>query len=203
MIHSGTARPPSKRRLGGAVGTLVCAPFRPLICVAIGAAAWAFVGSTGCAPYRIGTDSLYSCNIRTVYVPVFESNSFRRGLGERLTEAVQKEIERRTPYKVVGSPNADSILTGRILTEAKGVSVEVATDEPRELQYYFTLQLDWKDKDGVELQPMQPIPVPSSLVTVFNNNAFYPELGQSITTAQQETIDQLARQIVGFMEAPW
>jgi hypothetical protein len=157
----------------------------------------------GCAPYRIGTHSLYSCDIRTVYVPVIESNSFRRGLGERLTEAVQKEIERRSPYKVVGSPNADSILTGRILTEAKGVSVEVPTDEPRELQYYFTLQLEWKDKDGVELQPMQPVPIPASMVTVFNNNAFYPELGQSITTAEQEAIDQLARQIVGFMEAPW
>jgi hypothetical protein len=168
-----------------------------IVCIA-----WA-VAAAGCAPYRIGTHSLYSCDIRTVYVPVFESNSFRRGLGERLTEAVQKEIERRTPYKVVGSPNADSILTGRILTEIKGVSVEVSTDEPRELQYYFTLQLDWKDKDGVELQPMQPVPVPMSLVTVFNSNAFYPELGQSITTAEQETIDQLARQIVGFMEAPW
>jgi hypothetical protein len=170
-----------------------------LLAWAVSAAVW----PAGCAPYRVGTHSLYSCDIRTVYVPVFESNSFRRGLGERLTEAVQKEIERRTPYKVVGSPNADSILTGRILTEAKGVSVEVPTDEPRELQYYFTLQLDWKDKDGIELQPMQPVPVPMALVTVFNNNAFYPELGQSITTAQQESIDQLARQIVGFMEAPW
>src|SRR6187200_1904171 len=95
----------------------------------LGRAAWSALGATlfglsGCAPYRLGTDSLYSCKIRTVYVPVFESNSFRRGLGERLTEAVQKEIERRTPYKVVGSPNADSVLTGRIRTEAKGVSLE-------------------------------------------------------------------------------
>jgi hypothetical protein len=163
----------------------------------------AFAAGTGCARYQVGTHSLYSCDIRTVYVPVFESNSFRRGLGERLTEAVQKEIENRTPYKVVGDPNADSILTGRILTEAKGVSVEVPTDEPRELQYYFTLQLEWKDKDGVELQPSQPVAMPRNLVTVFNNNSFYPELGQSITTVEQEAINQLARQIVGFMEKPW
>lgn len=159
---------------------------------------------SGCAPYRIGTQSLYSCNVRTVYVPMFESNSFRRGLGERLTEAVQKEIERRTPYKVVGSStDADSILTGRILTEAKGVSVEVSTDEPRELQYYLTVQLDWRDRDGATLQPMQPIPVPLSLVTAMNSNGFYPELGQSISTVQQQSINELARQIVGFMESPW
>jgi hypothetical protein len=56
---------------------------------AAAAAGWALV--LGCAPYRMGVQSLYSCNIRTVYVPMFESDSFRRNLGERLTEAVQKE----------------------------------------------------------------------------------------------------------------
>lgn len=157
----------------------------------------------GCAPYRLGVQSLYSCNVRTVYVPVFESDSYRRNLGERLTEAVQKEIERRTPYKVVGSPDADSVLTGRILTEAKGVSVEAPTDEPRELQYYFTIRVNWIDRNGVEVQSMQPIPLPNSFVQVFANTQFYPEVGQSISTSQQEAIDQLARQIVGLMEAPW
>jgi hypothetical protein len=157
----------------------------------------------GCAPYRLGVQSLYSCNVRTVYVPVFESDSYRRNLGERLTEAVQKEIERRTPYKVVGTPNADSVLTGRLLTEAKGVSVEAPTDEPRELQYYFTVRVNWIDRNGVEVQSMQPIPLPDSFVQAFANTQFYPEVGQSISTAQQQAIEQLARQIVGLMEAPW
>ena len=47
----------------------------------------------GCASYRVGNASLYPPHIRTVYVPVFESASYRRNLGERLTEAVMKEIE--------------------------------------------------------------------------------------------------------------
>lgn len=157
----------------------------------------------GCAPYQVGTPSLYSCNVRTVYVPIFESNSFRRGLGERLTEAVQKEIERRTPYKVVSSSDADSILTGRIVNERKQVSVEAPTDEPRELQYYFTVELTWSDRNGAILQSMQPVPVPAALVTAYNDNVFYPEVGQSIATVEQESIQQLARQIVGLMEAPW
>jgi hypothetical protein len=157
----------------------------------------------GCAPYRMGVHSLYSCNIRTVYVPVFESLSFRRNLGERLTEAVQKEIERRTPYKVVGTPDADSVLTGRIFTETKAPSVKAPTDEPRELQTYFTVQVNWIDRNGVEVQSMQPIPLPTSFVQVFNIGQFYPEVGQSISTSQQESINALARQIVGLMEAPW
>jgi len=166
-------------------------------------AAVAAVAVVGCAPYRMGVQSLYSCKIHTVYVPVFESNSYRRNLGERLTEAVQKEIERRTPFKVVGTPDADSVLTGRIVTDAKGVSVEAPTDEPRELQTYFTVQVNWIDRDGVEVQSMQPIPLPDSFVQIFNNGQFYPEVGQSISTAQQAAINQIARQIVGLMEVPW
>lgn len=168
------------------------------IAVSIAAAA-----AFGCAPYRLGVQSLYSCNVRTVYVPVFESASFRRNLGERLTEAVQKEIERRTPYKVVGSPNADSVLTGTIRTETKGVSVEAPTDEARELQYYFTVDVQWVDRNGVDVQAPQSVVAPASIVNLLNNNMFYPEVGQSVSTAQQEAIDTLAGQIVGLMEAPW
>ena len=134
---------------------------------------------------------------------MFESNSFRRNLGERLTEAIQKEIEQRTPYKVVGSPDADSVLTGRILTETKAPSVKTSTDEPRELQTYFTIQVSWIDRDGMELQSMQPIPLPAAFVQAFNIGNFYPEVGQSISTAQQDSINALARQVVGLMEAPW
>ena len=50
---------------------------------------------------------------------------------------------------------------------------------------------------------MQPIPLPQSFVQAFNIGQFYPEVGQSISTAQQRAIDTLARQIVGLMEAPW
>jgi hypothetical protein len=163
----------------------------------------ALVGISGCAPYRLGTESLYSCKIRTVYVPIFESASYRRGLGERLTEAVQKEIEKRTPYKVVSSPDADSILTGKILTESKGVSVETPTDEGRELTHYFTIQVQWIDKVGAVVQEMPPVPIPESFLQLQGNSTFYPEVGQSITTTQQDSINRLARQIVGMMETPW
>ena len=53
---------------------------------------------------------------------MFESVSFRRDLGERLTEAVMKQIEEKTPYKVVSDPNADSMLSGRIAQESKRVT---------------------------------------------------------------------------------
>ena len=84
------------------------------------------LGAAGCAGYRFGADSLYPSDIQTVYVPMFQSDSYRRGLAEQLTEAVCKEIEKRTNYKVVNTPNADSVLSGRILNEVKRIVVEVA-----------------------------------------------------------------------------
>ena len=75
----------------------------------------------GCAGYQVGNQTLFRSDVRTVHVPIFESNSFRRFLGEPLTGAVVKEIEQRTPYKVTNSPTADTILQGRIVYERKRV----------------------------------------------------------------------------------
>ena len=84
--------------------------------IVLAASAWMLVW-TGCAGLHVGQQSLYRPELRTIYVPVFESESFRPNLGERLTEAVVKEIELKTPYKVVATPNADSVLRGRIVVE--------------------------------------------------------------------------------------
>jgi hypothetical protein len=90
-----------------------------------------------------------------------------------------------------------------LLTDSKAPSVRTPTDEPRELQTYFSIQVTWIDRNGVEVQQMQPVPLPPAMVTAFNNAMFYPEVGQSIGTSYQESINQLARQIVGMMETPW
>ncbi|OHB80792.1 MAG: hypothetical protein A2W31_09005 [Planctomycetes bacterium RBG_16_64_10] len=157
----------------------------------------------GCAGYQVGTHSLYAPNINTVYVPVFESDSFRRGLGEQLTEAVVKQIELKTPYKVVGDPNADSILTGRLVAEKKRVLVENYFDYAREIQVDFVVQVSWIDRRGDLLCQPTTIPLPANLIHFGQTATLVPEAGQSIATAHQETIGRLADQIVATMEAPW
>lgn len=156
----------------------------------------------GCAGYRMGARSLYAPDIQTVYVPMFESTSFRRNLGERLTEAVMKEIEQKTPYKVVGTPNADSVLTGTLVGDTKRVTVETRTDEPRQVEVNLAVQVTWEDRMGETLQ-QGTINIPPELTDVFQNAQLVPEVGRSVATTQQSAIQQLAEQIVGLMEAPW
>jgi len=156
----------------------------------------------GCAGYRIGNQSLYPCHIETVYVPIFESGSFRRNLGERLTEAVVKEIEAKTPYKVVATPDADSILTGQILSDTKRITVAAITGEARESDLALVVKVSWLDRRGNMLRDGTPIPVDPA-VTIANSSRVVPEVGQSISTGQQEAITRVAQQIVSLMESPW
>ena len=159
--------------------------------------------SSGCAGYQLGTESLYRPDIETVHVPVFESNSFRADLGQRLTEAVAKEIELKTPYKVVGDANADTVLTGRIVGDDKRPLAMNRGDFPINTSVDLRLQVAWQDRRGNLIGRPASIPLFPSLLTVSESSRFVPQGGQSITTAQFEAVDRLAQQIVAQMEMPW
>jgi hypothetical protein len=147
---------------------------------------------SGCAGYQWGHRSLYRTDLRTVHVPMFQSQALRIDLAEWLTEAVVKEIELRTPYKVVSNPLADSVLTGTILWgDRKRVLAENINDEPRNLIYEAAVHVTWIDNAGRILV--------QSVVRLGAD--FVPEAGQSITTAEEEAIRKLAQQVVSQMEA--
>ena len=157
----------------------------------------------GCAGYHVGNQSLFPQEIHTVYVPVFKSCSFRRNLGERVTEAVVKEIENETTYKVVNDPNADSVLTGSIVQEGKTVLVPSLSGDAREVEAAMRVQVSWVDRKGRMLRENKDIPLPSELADVSATGDIVAEVGQSVATAQQEAICRLAQRIVGLMENPW
>ena len=159
--------------------------------------------AAGCAGYQIGTRSLYRPDIRTVYVPMFESDSLRRNLGERLTEAVAEEIELKTPYKVVHQPDADSVLTARITAETKRVVAEQVDDIPRNLETDLAVQVDWYDRRGEYLMQDSRFSFSPVAFSVAQSADFTPEGGQSVATAHQDAIQRLAEQIVSRMESRW
>ena len=148
----------------------------------------------GCASYQVGQASLYRTDIQTVYVPMFESNTLRRHLGPWVTEAVIKRIESDTPYKVVHTATADSILTGRLLNVEKEVLSEDPFDEARDIGTSFVLHITWYARNGEILMQSR----------INASSHFIPESGQSGTSSQQEAIERLAETVVGRMEtAAW
>jgi hypothetical protein len=161
------------------------------------------LAAPGCAAYRIGNETLYAPDVTTVYVPMIESDSFRRDLGERLTEAVIKEIELKTPYKVVGTPDADSVLVAKLQGERKLLEFENQNDDPRALEYALTANVTWLNRRRQPLAPMNAIPLPADLVSITQTATMLPEPGQSDASTQQQAIQRLAEQIVATMEEPW
>ena len=159
---------------------------------------------TGCAGYRFGNRTLYPPHIKTVYVPTCESSSFRPFLGERLTEAIVKEIEQKTPYKVVSSPEAaDSILTCRLVNEGKRVVALDYYDDPRQVQYWFNVKVNWIDRQQQPICPGGAVPIPRESVDLLDTANMTAEVGQSGAVAQQEVINKIATRIVTMMEAQW
>lgn len=157
---------------------------------------------SGCARYQLGPRPIFCADIRTVYVPMFRSESFQRRLGERLTEAVVKEIHRRTPYRVVSTANADSALQGRIASARKSVLAEDRNDAPRVIETDFVADVSWIDRNGSPLMQRVVLPV-SDAIALGEAEQLLPESGQSLATSQQNAIRRLATQIVDEMEKAW
>ena len=194
------------------------------------------------------TKPQYPDHIRTIYVPIFKNLTMWRGLEFDLTRAVIREIEAKTPYKVVSSPScADSQLSGTIVSLNKNVINRNQLNEIREAETTLAVEIVWKDLRSGEIlsRPRPPatantsippipaptltpgIPVPETAegairppdyippgtavgpaavpppVLVQSIASFIPELGESITTAQQKNVNRLAIQIVSMMESPW
>jgi hypothetical protein len=165
------------------------------------------VTAVGCATYRFGNNTLYASNVRTIYVPMIQCDSYRTtpaiDIGERLTEAVCKEIENRTPFKVVGSPEgADSVLTGRVVADTKRMLVESPTDQSRNVEMNYQVLVTWADRGGTVIASGD-VPMPAATVDVGQSASLVPEYGRSVASTQQEAIGGLAKQVVDLMEEPW
>lgn len=101
----------------------------------------------------------YDDRIHTVYVPIFKNITYQRGLEFDLTQAVVREIEAKTPYKVISDRDrADTELLGTIVTVTKNLLNMNQLNEVREGEYVVTVQVAWRDLRTGELlsQPRRP-----------------------------------------------
>lgn len=158
------------------------------------------VSLNGCG-YVVG--SPFRQDVRTVHVPIFENDSYRRGIELQLTEAVQKRIQDRTSYRLGKAGYSDTVLTGRIISVDKRVENQTRFDDPRELELSLIVEVRWEDSRTGQVLAERRIPMNMQSAQVMAQSSFAPETGQSLATASQDVTSQLADQIVGLMETPW
>ena len=160
---------------------------------------------TGCAGYsHPGSDpqgsyqwrSLYREDVRTVAVPIFATRSFHRGVEISLTNALTRQIEAQSPYKVVPRERADTVLEGEVVNVGiDTVSLDPETAIPQEQLYVVTVNFTWKDlRSGrvlVERRNFQ------------QTTPYYPTLGEGRFVGSQQAVERLALGIVQELQADW
>lgn len=172
--------------------------------------------------YQIG--SRYECDIRTIKVPIFRNFTYWRDAEFELTQAVVSRIEAVTPWKVVQSEAADTELVGTIVNVQKRVILPNPLNEVREADFTMAVEVKFLDKrtgrnlmrplsgpemDEIPAPMVDPLAPPALAAaarpaTLIQRSAsFVPELGESLATARQRVIRELAVQIVNMMEMPW
>ena len=142
--------------------------------------------------------SPFPAGIHTVAVSVFENDSYDRDVEFEFADALVKEIEARTPYKVTSAKRADTILTGRIRSvERDQLSKSRVTGLSEEVTLGVTIDLNWRDRrSGESLLELRSFTATS---------LFVPSrpTGEPIELAQYGAVERLARDVVSRMQADW
>ena len=142
--------------------------------------------------------SVYPDNISTVAVNIFKNNSFSREIEFELADALVKEIEARSPYKVTSSSRADTILTGTVRNVQRDqLSKSRLTGLSEEVLLSVTIDFKWTDqRTGRSLVQRES----------FTGHAtFFPSrpTGELIELGEFAVVQLLARDIVRAMQENW
>jgi hypothetical protein len=137
-------------------------------------------------------------DVRTISLDVFDNRSFYRGFEFDLTEALGKQIELVTPYKVVARSRADTSLTGTIRSVEQRVLSRAADGGlPQEVQVTVVAGFEWKDLRSGEILRRRN--------TLTATGEYVPSrpVGEPFEIARHAAVEELARELVMVMRAGW
>jgi len=144
--------------------------------------------------------SPYPKNVKSVWVPIFTRSKdvYRHNLEDRLTEAVQKAIEKYTPYKLAARSRADTELIGSIDEVIQGIlAFNPDTGNPFEKEVTINISFTWTDlRDGETIKEQKNFGVTGIYIPD-------PPLGEIFFEGSQDVIEKAAVRIVEHMEAEW
>jgi hypothetical protein len=141
---------------------------------------------------------LFRGDISTVAVPIFENKTVVRDVEFQLTDALIKEIESRTPYKVTSGAHGDTIVLGQIRdVQLDQLSKSRLTGLSEEVILSVTIDFLWKDhRNGKTIVERRSFSG-HGLFVPSNPSREPVELGRFAA------VKHLARDIVNEMRAEW
>jgi len=144
---------------------------------------------TGCG---YSTSSLIRDDIRTVHVPVFDNQTWRRGLEVDLTRAIVEELKLHTHLRIAPKDEADSTLEGELVEFTQSVVTKSVDDQVLLKRAQATVRYKWKDN----LTKRDIVPSRSVMET------------ETVALARADPVEtwlfrKLAQRIVESLEQQW
>jgi hypothetical protein len=137
-------------------------------------------------------------SVRTVHVPMFNNKTFFRGIELELTDAIVKEIQSNTPWRVVSQGNADTVLSGTITNSGlRAISTAEGSGLVQEQGVEIVLDFSWRNNRTGRTMVQRKnfkgadIFIPARLV------------GESLETGQTAAIQRLAKSVVAELRSNW
>ncbi|MGR3219353.1 MAG: LptE family protein [Candidatus Anammoxibacter sp.] len=139
--------------------------------------------------------SILKQNVNTVYIPIFDNKTFRRGLEFGLTRAIKNEIMFKTQLKIAEKDNADSLLSGEIVDFTEQTMTVDSNDNIVESRIFISVNFTWKDlRSGRILAESKDVVAPTEFIV---------DRGETIETAKNESYVDIAENIVALMSERW
>ncbi len=114
------------------------------------AAAVALFAAAGCGYHTAGHASQLPTTLKVIAVPTFKSETQTYRIENLLTEAVVREFNTRTRYRVISDPqNADAILRGVVVsTQTAPVTYDSQTGRASSALATVTMKVTLLDRNG-------------------------------------------------------
>ena len=136
--------------------------------------------------------------VRTVSVPMFQNPTFTRGIEVELTDAIIKEIQAKTPWRVTTEGSANTTLTGTLTdSRLRRLSIGRDTGYSQEIAVELTVDFDWKDsRTGKTLVSRRSFTASEAFIPASPAN-------ERIEAGQHAAVQRLARDIVAELRSNW
>jgi hypothetical protein len=139
----------------------------------------------------------YDTSVRTISVPIFDNPTFSHGVEVQLTDAIIKEIQRRTPWVVV-TAGAQSTLRGRVTNvQMRPLTTSRLTGLVEEVAVSMTVDFTWEDsRTGRPILSRQSFSAARDFVPA-------RPTGERLELGEHAVVQELARAIVNEMRSQW
>ena len=141
---------------------------------------------------------LYPDEYHTVASPIFDNRTFYRQVEFELSEAIKKEIEKRTPYKIAAPAQAQTILQGTITKiEQDLIARRDPGGVPEQVEVTIWIDFEWKDLRSGEMIVSR---------RGFSGVGWYAPttpVSETYSVAQHLAVERLARDVVSEMRSDW